>query len=278
MKQTRQIRNVPLAETDARELTSEHVQTRRRDSSILHDGGGSDGGGSGAGPETERRLCNGGSSVGPSGAPGPDSRRRRRNLGPPGRLVQGLISALIAAILSLSCAGSPLPHAELFRPAPDDFYQGPCKTHWDLDQLPLLLIVEATDKEFLGLVHKAATFWNDSIEIEIFRVIEVEAIPPLPPFGRIIPVWQATDLEARYAGKTGFSLDNECGLLRAAVQIRAGLDADIRLSVVTHELGHVLGLQHSWRKESLMYPSARRGAPLAIEPETLDELRETYRP
>ena len=182
-------------------------------------------------------------------------------------------SRLLALIaLVASCASTQ--GAGLFQPEPDPFFPAACVAHWEPASIPLIMV--ATDQVLVDHLTQAATFWNGLVGLELVSVLQVDTLPVIAD-GRIVPVSFTPIMNApTRVGLTKFALGSRCELLRAEVTILTTTRPEIFPQVVAHEVGHVLGLAHSYEAGDLMWPETSPG-PMIVAPETIDALQDAYR-
>lgn len=127
----------------------------------------------------------------------------------------------------------------------------PCRV--SIEQLPLALYVE--DERHLSTVRQAAEVWNAAgralVGVRFFRVT------PHKIAGAIPVNFDRRDLPPGIAGATwstrGLARVQVVGISIRAMDVPQGNLAE----VVSHELGHVLGLDHSKNRYDLMADSMR---------------------
>lgn len=126
------------------------------------------------------------------------------------------------------------------------------------ERLPITVFADGLG-DYRGSLEAAVNFWNEEIGGAVFILVEdpgADAIVSLAITGFYGDDWPGSDHDERGAARHFVDFENR---LRAAVELRRPVDIYDAVPVFTHELGHVLGLDHDSLSGSVMYPRATNG-------------------
>lgn len=123
--------------------------------------------------------------------------------------------------------------------------------HWYKSDFPIQLVPSGVvTKDEMSAVREAAMSWNVVAGFEVFT-LEGKSKSLVPVFFSKIAIAPGKEI----AGFGPSSVDKDGHINHALVLIDPDLKSHVLDSVVTHELGHVLGLQHDPDNEfSIMHP------------------------
>lgn len=174
--------------------------------------------------------------------------------------IKTFIGAALCAIWMLSCASNPVGRElESAKYCGNLMHEGK-EVRWNT--LPIVLVVSPdTPDVYKNAVHIAATMWNLAVNYNVFMVyteIKTEYVSDMPNVVEVIyfkDSWEGR--KDKYANaKMWFSI---YGIKDAEVSINnlmmGTLSEKQIAAVMFHELGHVLGIDHSEDTSSIMYPS-----------------------
>lgn len=136
------------------------------------------------------------------------------------------------------------------------------KAHQKLEQLPLRVGMKTSGMYWAGEAAAAVEYWNTITGIELFKFVDVEAPDEfVAPEGAILI--SATEEEVcgdedGCKAVTTMEVDQASGEIQVlGVEMPVGLIHPMSaFLMMTHELGHCLGLAHDENTKSIMHPSA----------------------
>lgn len=180
--------------------------------------------------------------------------------------------AFVALLCLVSCSTTDTRPAQFYKPDQNET----CVAHWARGDVPLILVYD--QPALAPYIGQAALEWNQLIGRDAILVIQVEKLFEGAAFGRIVPIKAVEPLGDGRVGVTSFSYDQDTCELGSA-EIKIGMDAPIRIlaNVISHEVGHMLGLSHSPDPTDTMFYMAHEG-PFQVDQETAAKLQELYGP
>ena len=134
-------------------------------------------------------------------------------------------------------------------------------------------------EEFREMVRVAITFWNDNAGRRLLRY-EPTLFSMKKRYWVTIETASVGDLDDREWGTARMYWDKvpnpEC-ISGATIKIEPNIDTyDKKLLVIIHELGHILGLDHSEVKGTIMYFRITKSTKFILGTDTKEELKKLY--
>lgn len=141
---------------------------------------------------------------------------------------------------------------------------------WPKASLPLFLIYPPHDPELQAAVSAGANLWNLVAGSTLFITTEQPDATVTGGPGMVL-----VSRLAGAAGHTRLQHGPDGEILTAPVTIDTKVPAELLRRVVAHELGHVLGEDHSVSPRDVMYPRALPG-PFEVSAATRIALKSVY--
>jgi len=188
---------------------------------------------------------------------------------------------LLFFIFLFSCIVTPITHM----PSPPKYEKEFFKKfgapyYWTKDSFPLLIVyADNNTKIFKDAIEHASYVWNKSVDKTVFLTIEVnqkdEFLKKYPHY-RIIPINMEQINKITTLGYTKYYFFGffSARLHSSRVAISNHTKIEDYPGVLIHELGHVLGLKHDNKINSIMYHQYDIRKNAIIEPNDLFLIRE----
>lgn len=144
--------------------------------------------------------------------------------------------------------------------------------------LPLKIWVDRSARKWGTAVERAAAIWNSLVKEELFQFVGTSTTTRSPDTGEVVIFGLVSQAESQ--ADTHFYVDRETGyytltFITVPILTEAYLES---ITIIMHELGHVLGLDHDPQlPDSLMHPVIK--TPLLLPTDSdLEVIKSTYFP
>lgn len=117
-------------------------------------------------------------------------------------------------------------------------------------EIPITFYVDLSGQPYLNEINRAAEIWNNSTNLPLIIVQDARGCVPKAPEG-INTIRFVDTLPYIENGRTTFYTDYY-NILDSDIQIAYPLKTDA-ISVLLHEMGHSLGLDHNINEDSIMH-------------------------
>jgi hypothetical protein len=157
--------------------------------------------------------------------------------------------------------------------------------HWKHSALPLPIFISGTTSEkWIASINESRERWNSTIEKYLFSkpTVVAQSMACSETGENYEPKVLLYGIDSdgiSVNAHTRLFWNSRCEILCAEVYLPELMDLELWEIIGTHELGHVLGLQHDEIKDSVMFPGGEAvwTAMKSITESDRELLKETYR-